>query len=59
MKVKKVSVFSRVRDYVINNFGATASLANIQSDLERRGVRIKREALNRYLQILGDAKVIS
>ena len=59
VKVKNVLVFNQVRDYVINNFGATASLTNIQSDLERQGVRIKRETLNRYLQILEDAKVIS
>lgn len=59
VKVKNVSVFNQVRDYVINNFGATTSLANILSDLERQGVRIKRETLNRYLQILEDAKIIS
>lgn len=60
VKIKNVSVFNQVRDYVINNFGATTSLANIQSDLEsRRGVKIKRETLARYLQILEDAKIIS
>lgn len=48
-KVKSVSVFNQVRDYVINNFGATTSLTNILSDLERQGVRIKRETLSRYL----------
>lgn len=58
-KVKNVSVFNRVRDCVINSFGATISLTNILSDLERRGVRIKRETLDRYLQILEDAKIIS
>ncbi|MDM8323583.1 ATP-binding protein [Bifidobacterium pullorum] len=57
--VRNVSVFNQVRDYVINNFGATTSLTNILSDLERQGVRIKRETLNRYLQILEDAKIIS
>ena len=57
--MKNVSVFDRVRDHVINNFGATTSLTNILSDLERQGVRIKRETLNRYLQILEDAKIIS
>ena len=46
VKIKNVSMFSQVRDYVINNFGATTSLANIQSDLEsKRGVKIKRETL--------------
>ena len=59
VKVKNVSVFSRVRDCVINNFGATTSLANILSDLERQGVRIKRETLDRYLRIPDDAKIIS
>ena len=59
VKVKNVSVFNQVRDYIINNFGTTTSLSNILSDLERQGVRVKRETLNRYLQILEDAKVIS
>ena len=59
VKVKNVSVFNQVRDYVINNFGATTSLTNILSDLGRQGARIKRETLNRYLQILEDAKIIS
>lgn len=59
VKVKNVSVFNRVRDCVINNFGATTSLANILSDLERWGVRIKRETLDRHLRILEDAKIIS
>jgi predicted AAA+ superfamily ATPase len=60
MKIKNVSVFNQVRDYVINNFGATTSLANIQSDLEnKQGIKIKRETLARYLQILEDAKIIS
>ncbi|WP_303858638.1 ATP-binding protein [Senegalimassilia anaerobia] len=59
-KIKNVSVFNQVRDYVINNFGATTSLANIQSDLEsKQGVKIKRETLARYLQILEDAKIVS
>lgn len=60
MKIKNVSVFNQVHDYVINNFGATMSLANIQSDLEsKQGVNIKRETLARYLQILEDAKIVS
>lgn len=60
VKIKNVSVFNQVRDYVINNFGATTSLANIQSDLEsKQGVRVKRETLARYLKILEDAKIVS
>lgn len=60
VKIKNVSVFNQVRGYVINNFGATTSLANIQSDFEnKQGVKIKRETLARYLQILEDAKIVS
>lgn len=60
VKIKNVSVFNQVRDYIINNFGATTSLANIQSDLEsKQGVKVKRETLARYLQILEDAKIVS
>lgn len=60
VKIKNVSVFNQVRDYVISNFGATTSLANIRSDLEsKQGVKVKRETLARYLQILEDAKIVS
>ncbi len=60
IKIKNVSVFNLVRDYIINNFGATTSLKNIIADLEsKQGVRISRETLNRYIQALEDAKVIS
>lgn len=60
VKIRNVSLFNLVRDYVINNFGATTSLTNILSDLEQKqGVRLKRETLNRYLQVLEDAKLIS
>ncbi len=60
VKIKNVSVFDQVRDYAINNFGAMTSLSNIQSSLEsKQDVKIKRETLARYLQILEDAKIIS
>ena len=60
VKIKNVSVFNTVRDYVINNFGATTPLSNILSDLKaKQGVRMNRETLNRYLQVLEDAKIIS
>lgn len=60
VKIRNVSLFNLVRDYVINNFGTTTSLTNILSDLEeKQGVRLRRETLNRYLQVLEDAKLIS
>ncbi len=60
VKIRNVSLFNLVRDYIINNFGATTSLTNILSDLEKhQGVKLKRETLNRYLQVLEDAKLIN
>lgn len=58
-KIKNVSVFNAVCDYVINNFGSTTSLKNLLAhfnDVEK--VPIKRETLNRYIQILVDAKIV-
>ncbi|MBQ9020909.1 MAG: ATP-binding protein [Eggerthellaceae bacterium] len=58
VKIRNTSVFNQVQAYVINNFGATTSLTNMLDDLKKQGVSIKRETLNRYLQILEDAKII-
>ena len=58
VKVKNTSVFNKVQQYLINNFGSTTSLTNILSDLEKSGMRIKRETLNRYIKILCDSKVL-
>ncbi|WP_311142653.1 ATP-binding protein [Lancefieldella rimae] len=58
-KIRNVSVFNAVRDYLINNFGATTSLKNLLEHFNRvEKVSIKRETLNRYIQILVDAKII-
>lgn len=58
VKVRNAAVFHQVQTYIINNFGATASLNNIRSDLRKNGCNIKRETLNRYIQILIDAKIL-
>ena len=58
-KIKNVSVFNAVRDYLINNFGAPTSLKNLLEHFnEVEKVPIKRETLNRYIQILVDAKIV-
>ncbi len=58
VKIKNTSVFNKVQQYLINNFGSTTSLTNILSDLEKSGMKIKRETLNRYIKILCDSKVL-
>ena len=57
VKVRHVSVFNAVRDYLINNYGATTSITNLLSYFNNvEHIAIKRETLNRYIQILVDAK---
>lgn len=58
VKIRHVSAFEQVQRYIINNFGATTSLTNILEDLHKAGSDIKRETLNRYIQILIDAKIL-
>ena len=58
VKVRNVSVFNTVQTYIMNNFGATTSLTNILEDLHKAGSDITRETLNRYIQILIDAKIL-
>lgn len=59
VKIRNVAVFNEVRTYIINNFGATTSLTNMLEDLHKAGSDITRETLNRYIQVLIDAKIIS
>ena len=58
VKVRTVSVFNTIQTYIINNFGATTSLTNILEYLHKAGSDITRETLNRYIQILIDAKIL-
>lgn len=58
VKIRNVSVFERVQRYIINNFGATMSLKNILDDLKKEGFPITRETLNRYINVLKNAKII-
>ena len=58
VKIRNMSVFEKIQTYLINNFGATTSLTSMLKELSKSGMNIKRETLNRYIQILVDAKVL-
>lgn len=58
VKINNMSVFERVQTYLINNYGATTSLTSMLKELHKLGMNIKRETLNRYIQILIDAKIL-
>lgn len=58
VRIRNRESFEAVRQYIINNFGATASLSNLQKDLEKQGQKVSRQTLTRYLDALLDAKVL-
>ena len=59
LKIKNREAFGIVQKYIINNFCSPTSISNIQSDLQKNGLRITRETLHKYIQALIDAKIIS
>jgi len=58
LKVRNVEVFNNVRDFVINNFGATISINSLQEALAKNGTDIKRPTLSRYIEALVESKII-
>ena len=59
VKIKNVEAFNIVRNYVINNFGATLSISNICEDLNKSGINITRPTVIKYIQALSDAKIVN
>ncbi|MCH4014627.1 MAG: ATP-binding protein [Solobacterium sp.] len=58
VKIRNRESFETVRQYLINNFGATTSVSNLQRDLAKNGQKISRQTLTRYIKALVDAKVL-
>lgn len=58
VKINNKEAFKKIQTYIINNFGATTNISNIQKELEKDGLIIKRETIARYIQALVDAKIL-
>ena len=58
VKIRKPTTFNLVRDYIINNYGATTSVNNIVKELNNNGASIRFETVSKYIQHLLDAKII-
>lgn len=59
LKIRNRSVFFLLRDYLINNFGCPTSVSNLLEVFNHQlNIPIKRETINRYIQILLDAKIL-
>lgn len=58
-RIKNKALFERIKTYVINNFGATTSLSSIEDYFKKNEhVIVKKETINKYIEILENAKII-
>lgn len=58
VKIKDVASFEVVRNFIINNFGATTSIKGLTEALIKNGIKITRSTVTRYIQTLVDAKIL-
>ena len=58
VKIKDTAAFEAVRNFIINNFGATASIKSLTEALEKTGLRITRATVTKYITALVDAKIL-
>ena len=58
MKVRNVEAFNNVKNFIINNFGATVSIKSWQETLVKNGMDIKRTTLARYIDALVESKIL-
>ena len=58
LKIRNRVAFDEIMKYFIANFGAPTNLTNIVSDLNKRGVKLKIETANKYINALENAKIL-
>lgn len=58
VKIKDVASFETVRNFIINNFGATMSINSLTEALNKNGINITRPTVTRYVKTLADAKIL-
>ena len=57
-KIKNTEMFNNVKNYIINNFGSVISVGNISKYYLSIGINIDVRTIERYLEILCNAKII-
>ena len=58
VKVRNIEAFNNIRNYIINNFGATFSVKGLHNELENNKIKIKRSTLSKYIAKLVDSKIL-
>ena len=58
-KIQNRPVFDKVRAYLVNNFGATLGLSNLEDEFRnRQNLPVTQRTLRRYLDILEQARIL-
>lgn len=57
-KIHSRPVFDKVRTYLVNNFGAPVSLANLECEFRKQGLAVTQRTLKRYLDVLEKARIL-
>lgn len=58
LKIRNRVAFNAIMEYFIANFGASTNLTNIVKDLNNRGIKLKIETANKYIEALEKAKIL-
>ena len=57
-KIKNLEIFKNIQRYIINNFGSMLSASSIQKYYESININIDVRTIEKYIQLLCDAKII-
>lgn len=58
LKIRNIEAFNNVKNFIINNFGATISVKSMEEALSKSGITIKQETLARYIEALVQSKIL-
>lgn len=58
VKVRNIETFNNIRNFIINNFGATISVRSLQKVFSKSGMEIKRPTLAKYIEVLTQSKIL-
>lgn len=58
IKIRTIETFNLVKNFIINNYGQPMSVLSIQKGLENAGIKVRRETITKYIEILVSAKIL-
>ncbi len=58
VKIRDRESFEAVKNFIINNFGASVSINSLTDSLRENGMNITKSTVSRYIKALTDAKIL-